>query len=269
MSWMKELFNTERPIIGLLHLRALPGDPFYPADGSIYDVIDAAKKDLLALQEGGVDGILITNEFSLPYEKKVSGVTLASMGMVVGAISHLFQVPYGVEAIYDGDATIEICAATGASFTRCMFTGAWAGDLGLIDRDVAHTLRLKKSLDLDQLKLFYFATSEGEVYLNDRSTLDITKTLMFNCHPDCIVVGGSVAGENPGAEAVKKVRDITGDIPVVCGTGCRADNVEEILNAGNGAFVGTTFKKDGKFENPVDQHRVKAFMDIVHEFRKD
>ncbi|MFQ8841340.1 MAG: BtpA/SgcQ family protein [Clostridium fessum] len=35
---------------------------------------------------GGVDGILIANEFSLPYEKKVSYVTVAAMGRVVGGV---------------------------------------------------------------------------------------------------------------------------------------------------------------------------------------
>lgn len=269
MSWLKELFRTERPIIGLLHLRALPGDPFFPTGGSIYDVIEAARADLAALQEGGVDGVLITNEFSLPYQKKVSAVTTASLAMVTGALSPMFTVPYGVEAIYDGDATIEVCAATGASFTRCLFTGAWAGDLGVIDRDVAHTLRLKKALGLDALRLFYFVTSEGEVFLNDRSTVDIAKTLLFNCHPDCLVVGGSAAGENPGTQLLQAVRGAANGVPVVCGTGCRLNNVEEILAAGDGAFVGTTFKRDGKFENPVDAARVRAFMDRVRAFRKD
>ena len=269
MSWLKDFFKTERPIIGLLHLRALPGDPFFPTGGSIYDVIEAARADLLALQEGGVDGVLVTNEFSLPYEKKVNAVTTASLAMVVGALSPLFTVPYGVEAIYDGDATIEVCAATGASFTRCLFTGAWAGDLGLIDRDVARTLRLKKALGLDALRLFYFVTSEGEVFLNDRSTTDITRTLLFNCHPDCLVVGGSAAGESPGAGLLRTVRGVSNGVPVVCGTGCHLDNVEEILAAGNGAFVGTTFKRDGKLESPVDAARVRAFMDRVHKFRKD
>lgn len=269
MSWLKELFQTEHPIIGLLHLRALPGDPFFPAGGSIYDVIDAARADLNALQEGGVDGILVTNEFSLPYEKKVGAVTTASLAMVVGALSSQFKVPYGVEAIYDGDATIEVCAATGASFTRCLFTGAWAGDLGLIDRDVAHTLRLKKSLGLDSLRLFYFVTSEGEVFLNDRSTADITKTLLFNCHPDCLVVGGSAAGENPGAKMLSAVRGVSNGVPVVCGTGCRLDNVKELLAAGDGAFVGTTFKEGGKFEAPVDVARVRSFMEYVRSFRED
>ena len=269
MSWINNLFHTERPIIGLLHLRALPGDPFFPPCGTIDEVIEAAKADLIALQEGGVDGVLITNEVSLPYEKKVSPVTIASIAMVVGALRELFTVPYGVEAIYDGDATIEVCAATGASFTRCMFTGAWAGDLGIIDRDVARTLRLKRALGLHDLRLFYFVTSEGEVYLNDRTVTEITQSLVFNCRPDCLVVGGSAAGQNPGAQMLRDVAAVAKGTPVVCGTGCKESNVEEILEAGNGAFVGTTFKMEGKFENPVDVERVRAFMKRVHEFRKD
>lgn len=269
MSWLKDLFSTERPIIGLLHLRPLPGDPFFGSGDTIQGVIDAACADLLALQEGGVDGVLVTNEFSLPYEKKVSAVTTASMGMVIGALSSLFTVPFGAEAIYDGDATIELCAATGASFTRCLFTGAWAGDLGLIDRDVAHTLRLKRSLGLDKLRMFYFVTSEGEVFLNDRSTVDMAKTLLFNCRPDCLVVGGSAPGQTPGPELVRTVKQAVGEVPVVCGTGCKPENVADILAAGNGAFVGTTFKKDGKFENAIDAARVKQFMDRVKEIRKD
>lgn len=269
MSWLKDMFGTEQPIIGLLHLRPLPGDPFFRPDDSIQGVIDAARADLLALQEGGVDGVLVTNEFSLPYEKKVSAVTTASMGMVIGALSSLFTVPFGAEAIYDGDASIELCAATGASFTRCLFSGAWAGDLGLIDRNVAHTLRLKRGLGLDKLRLFYFVTSEGEVFLNDRTTVDIAKTLLFNCRPDCLVVGGSAPGQTPGPELIRTVRQAVGEVPVVCGTGCRLENVADILAAGNGAFVGTTFKQDGKFENSVDAVRVKRFMDRVREIRKD
>lgn len=69
MTWIKTMFGTEKAIIGLLHLKALPGDPFY--EGDMKAVIKQAETDLEALQAGGVDGILITNEFSLPYEKSV------------------------------------------------------------------------------------------------------------------------------------------------------------------------------------------------------
>ncbi|MBQ3664458.1 MAG: SgcQ protein, partial [Clostridia bacterium] len=40
------------------------------------------------------------------------------------------------------------------------------------------------------------------------------------------------------------------------------------LSVADGAVVGTTFKKDGIFENHVDAERVKRFMDKVRSFRK-
>ena len=132
MSFLTSMFKTEKPVIGMLHLRPLPGDPLYYPGGSVSQVVEAAKRDLEALQRGGVDGILITNELSMPYEQHVSPSTLASMGYVIGVLSHDLSTPWGAEAIYDGDATIELCAAVDAQFTRCNFCGAWAGDLGLI-----------------------------------------------------------------------------------------------------------------------------------------
>lgn len=265
MSWLKEVFGTEKPMIGLLHLKAMPGDPFF--DSTMEDVIKAAREDLTALQCGGVDGVLITNEFSLPYEKKVSGVTIASMARVVGALKDILTVPYGTEVIYDADATIEMCAATDAVFTRCVFTGAYAGDLGLVDRDVSKTLRLRKALGRNDLKMVYFVNSEGEVYLNDRDAKDITKTMLFNCHPEALVVAGGMAGSSPETTLLATVKKAAGEVPVFCGTGCKLENIEEILKLSDGAFVGTTFKKDGKFENAIDEERVREFMEKVRRIR--
>lgn len=269
MSFLRGMFGTERPVIGLLHLRPLPGDPFYPDGCSIRDVIDAARADLVALQRGGIDGILVTNEFSVPYEKHVSPVTVGAMSTVVGALLDEIEVPFGCEAIYDGDASLDVCAATGASFTRCVFTDVWAGDLGLINRDVATTLRHKRALRLDDLRLFYFVTSEGEGNLGRRTTEELVESLAFNCRPDAYVVGGNAAGESPNAESLARIGDIAGETPVVCGTGCRKDNVGSIFSAAHGAFVGTSLKVDGKIENPVDEDRVRTMMDAARAARGD
>lgn len=265
MSWLKDVFETEKPIIGLLHLQALPGDPFY--NSTMDEVIERARQDLRALQQGGVDGVLITNEFSLPYEKKVSGVTMAAMARVVGALKEEFKVPYGTEVIYDADATIEMCAATDAVFTRCVFTGAYAGDLGLVDRDIAKTLRLRKALGRSDLKMVYFVNSEGEVYLNNRDEAEITKTMLLNCHPEALVVAGGMAGSSPENNLLSKVKGAAGNVPVFCGTGCKLENIEQILKISDGAFVGTTFKRDGKFTEAIEEKRVKVFMDKVKEIR--
>ena len=64
--WIHDMFGADKPIIALLHLDALPGDPGFCGDMDV--VLDHAARDLTALQDGGVDGILIANEFSLPYQ---------------------------------------------------------------------------------------------------------------------------------------------------------------------------------------------------------
>ena len=51
MAWTKDMFGVEKPIIALLHLRALPGDPLYAGD--VEQVFRQAREDLIALQDGG------------------------------------------------------------------------------------------------------------------------------------------------------------------------------------------------------------------------
>lgn len=45
------LFGGQKPIIGMVHLRPLPGAPNY--GGSMEEIWDAALADLEALTEGG------------------------------------------------------------------------------------------------------------------------------------------------------------------------------------------------------------------------
>ena len=82
--WMKEVFGTDKPVIGLVHMHAMPTDPkFDPATG-VRGVLDAARKDLHALQDGGIDGVLFCNEFSIPYTDDVQPVTIATMARISG-----------------------------------------------------------------------------------------------------------------------------------------------------------------------------------------
>ena len=71
MSWLKEVIGTEKAVIAMCHLRALPGDPSFDAQLGMNWVIDKAWDDLMALQNGGVDAVMFSNEFSLPYLTKV------------------------------------------------------------------------------------------------------------------------------------------------------------------------------------------------------
>ena len=55
MSWLKEVIGKEKCVISMLHLQAMPGDPGYDKEKGMKWVVEKAKEDLDALQEGGVD----------------------------------------------------------------------------------------------------------------------------------------------------------------------------------------------------------------------
>lgn len=47
------------------------------------------------------------------------------------------------------------------------------------------------------------------------------------------------------------------------------ENICDKLAVADGSFIGTTFKVERKLENLTDYYRVKDFMDIVKEFRRE
>ena len=91
MEWICTTFNTDKPIIAMCHFQALPGDPYFDQAGGMRKVIDFAREELTDLQEGGVDAVMFSNEFSLPYLTKVLPETTAAMARVIGRINAVDQ----------------------------------------------------------------------------------------------------------------------------------------------------------------------------------
>lgn len=268
MLWINDMFHVQKPIIAMLHLDALPGDPAFRRGDSMKTVVAHAKEDLAALLEGGVDGVLISNEFSLPYERHMRFVTPAAMARVIGELKQQLCVPFGVDCISDGLATIELAAAVDADFVRGTFCGCYVGDGGLYNNDFSQLLRRKAALGLDGLRMFYFLNPESDRNLDTRPLPEIAKSLVFKAAPDALCVSANAAGENVNTQLMDSVRAvIRSDTAIVCNTGCRVDTIAEKLSTADAAIVGTTFKKNGDFHERVDAQRVREFMDVVRRIR--
>ena len=140
-TWLDEVFNVRKPVIAMLHLAALPGDPGYDSAGGIGAVLARAREELDALQSGGVDGVMVSNEFSLPYLTKTEPITAITMARIIGELLPDLSVPYGVNVLWDGRASIDLAVATGAQFVREIFTGVYASDFGLWDTNVGEVAR--------------------------------------------------------------------------------------------------------------------------------
>lgn len=267
-NWLEELFKVKKPIIAMCHLQPLPGDPYYDEEGGIEKVIEAAKKDLIALQNGGVDGIMFSNEYSLPYLTKMEPITLASMAYVIGRLKEEIKVPYGVNCLWDPIASLDVAKAVDGKFIREIISGVYASDFGIWNTNPGETARHRHRIGGNHIKMLYNIVPEAAKYLSDRDIASIAKTTEFNCRPDAICVSGLTAGEETDTQVLSQVKKATKKTPIFCNTGTNKDNIVRQLSVSDGAVCATTFKVDGKFENPVDEKRVKEFMDVVKEYRK-
>lgn len=266
-TWLKEIFGVDKPIIAMLHLMALPGDPGFDAHGGIAAVVHRARAELAALQEGGVDGILISNEFSLPYLTKTEPITAISMARIVGELADDIKVPYGVNVLWDGAASIDLALATDAQFVREIFTGVYASDFGLWNTNVGQVARHRQRIGAAHVKLLFNIVPESATYLAGRDLASIAKSTVFATLPDALCVSGLTAGAPTDTQAVSVVKGAAGTVPVFVNTGVRAENVADQLSVADGAIVGTYFKKDGVFENRAERNRVAELMAAAKAFR--
>lgn len=274
--WINEMFGTKKPIIAMLHLDPLPGDPRFGHDGGgLSDAVEHAKRDLDALQEGGVDGVIVSNEFSLPYQRHMDFVTPASMAYIVGQLKSQLSVPFGVDAISDGLACIELAAACEANFVRGTFSGVYVGDGGLYNNDFSMLMRRKAALHLDNLKMLYFINPESDRNLDTRDLSEIASSTIFKVHPDGLCVSATAAGSDVSTGLIASVKKKNPEVAVLVNTGCRPDTIREKLSVCDAAVVGTYFKEGGRLEDEnfnnvrVDVDRVREFMKVVSEVRSE
>lgn len=268
MTWLKEVLGTEKAIIAMCHMQAMPGDPAWDKAKGMSWVVDMCGKDLTALQDGGVDAVMFSNEFSLPYLTEVRTETVAAMASVIGQLMRDIRVPFGVNVLWDAKRSLDLAVATGAKFVREIFTGVYASDFGLWNTCVGETARHRMAVGAENVRLLFNIVPEAAKYVADRDIESVARSTVFNNRPDALCVSGLIAGAEADSQLLKRVKDTVPDTVVLANTGMRLENLEKQLSLADGAVVGTTFKVDGRFENNVDVARVKVFMDKVREFRR-
>lgn len=267
MTWLKDVIGTEKAIIAMCHLLPLPGDPYYDKEKGMEYVIEMARKDFLALQEGGVDAVMFSNEFSLPYLTNVKTETVAAMARIIGELKRDIKIPFGVNVLWDAKKSLDLAVATGAQFVREIFTGVYASDFGLWNTNVGETIRHQHQIGAGNVKLLFNIVPEAAKYLSERDIESIAKSTVFNNRPDALCVSGLTAGSTTDSQILQRVKNTVPETVVLANTGMKVETLEAQLSIADGGVVGTTFKYDGKFENHVDVERVKEFMNKVKEFR--
>lgn len=267
-NWLEEVFGVNKPVIAMCHLAAMPGDPQYDHSGGIEKIVQLARADLKALQAGGVDAVMFSNESSLPYLTKVEPITTVTMARVIAELQTELDLVFGVNVLWDPKASLDLAMATGAKFVREIFSGVYASDFGLWNTNAGEVVRHQYTIGAQDVRLLFNIVPEAAAYLSSRNVAEIARTTVFNCRPDGLCVSGLTAGLETSSQTLQAVKSAVPETPVFANTGVNFDNVEEQLSIADGAVIGTAFKVDGKTFNPVSEERVKMLMDKVKHFRE-
>jgi membrane complex biogenesis BtpA family protein len=267
MERFRQVFGTARPVIGMVHLGALPGTPLYDAEGGIERLVADARADLAALQAAGFDAVMFGNENDRPYEFDVDRASTATMAHIIGRLRADIRVPFGVNVLWDPMSTVALAAATGAAFVREIFTGTYASDMGPWTPDAGQAMRYRDRLGRRDCLMLYNVSAEFADSLDRRPLPDRARSAVFSSIPDAVLVSGQITGEAAALSDLESVKAVLPNTPVMANTGVKHDTVTDVLRVADGCVVGSALKVDGNTWNPVDPARAADFMARVRAAR--
>lgn len=259
-SEFHQMFASAKPVIGMVHLKPLPGSPLY--SGHRDEIFEAARADVQALEQGGVAAILVENFGDAPFfPDRVPAETVAFIAAIIQYLKSNCNLPFGVNVLRnDGYAAVAIAAATGAQFVRInVLSGAAVTDQGIISSNAHHIARMRRNLDAE-VKIFAdlqvkHATALGIIPIELAATELIERALA-----DAVICTGAATGSAVNLEELAALRKQFPNRPLIAGSGVTAENAAAIFDFADAAIVGTYFKVDGKVSNPVDPERVRAMI---------
>lgn len=264
-------FGTEAPIIGMLHLDALPGAPNY--DGDRERIRDELLRDARRLVEGGVDALMLENYGDVPfYPEDVPKHVVATMTALAAEVTGEFDVPLGINVLRnDAEAALSVAAASGASFVRVnVHAGTRATDQGVVSGKAYETVRLRDRLDAD-VDILADVSVKHSTPLGPEQFDEDFNDVVERGLADGTIVSGSATGDEADRDQLERaaeLRDGMAERPALfVGSGTTHENVADILSLADGAIVGTAFKEAGETTKPVSTERVASFMETVEGLR--
>ncbi|HUG13772.1 MAG TPA: BtpA/SgcQ family protein [Thermomicrobiales bacterium] len=266
-SVLTQLFGRARPVIAMMHLLPLPGRPLYVNAGGMAAIVDALRRDLAILQDGGVDGLLFCNEGDRPYPLTTDRGPIAAMAAAIGELRPDIRVPYGVDLLWDPLAALAVAQATRASFVREVFTGVYDSDMGLWQPDAAAALDYRRMLGADDIRLFFNIEPEFARPVSPRPVGALARSVVVSSLADALLISGPMAGAAADLSHIEEAKAAVPGTPVLANTGVRIETVAQTLSVADGVIVGTGLKHDGYTWNPVDPERVRRFIAAADEAR--
>jgi uncharacterized protein len=262
-------FKNSKPIIGMIHVKALPGTPNHSL--SMEKIIEEAVLEAKIYEKYNVDGLMMENMHDIPYLNRNIGPEIVSaMSTVALSVKNSVKIPCGVQILAGANIeALSVAKAASLDFIRAEgFVFGHIGDEGYMDSCAGEILRFRKLIEAENVQIYTDIKKKHSSHsITDDVDLIETASAAKFFKSDGVIITGSSTGKEVDLDELKQLYSNV-QLPVLIGSGITIENIENYWNYCDCFIVGSHFKKDGYWENPIDQIKVKNFMKKVQDLRK-
>jgi len=262
-------WKKKKIIIGMVHLRALPGTPGNVC--SMQEISETALEEALLLERNSFDGIILENMHDIPYlNKKVGPEITAAISVIAEKIKKRISLCIGVQILAGANReALAVAKAAGLDFIRAEgFVFSHIADEGLINSDAGKLLRYRKNIGADRIKIFTDIKKKhsSHAITSDITTAEFAEAAQFFAS-DGLILTGKASGKEASIEEIKEIYS-TANLPVLIGSGISKDNIRDYWKHADGFIIGSSLKEKGFWKNSLSESRIVEFMNKVAELRK-
>ena len=250
-------------IVGVVHLKALPGSPFY--QNNISEIYKSALEDSVNLENGGVDSIIVENFGDVPFVKNsISKLTLAHFTNIAKEIKDSIDIDIGINVLRnDGESALSIADSIKASFVRInILSGTMYTDQGTIQGEANKLIKLNNSLS-STIEIYADVFVKHAVPPVGYTIENQTEELLLRAGANKIIITGDGTGKEINFEQLEKVRAIVPKGQLAIGSGVNESNIEKYKDIADILIIGTGFKVNNDVTKPVDVKSVEKLIKMI------
>lgn len=255
---IRGLFGAPRALLGVVHVRALPGTP--ASRDPVAAIAERAVREARLYAGAGFDGLVLENMHDRPYLKRRAPPEIVAALAAVGCeVRRAVSLPLGVQILAGANReALAVAHACAASFVRAEgFVFAHVADEGLIESDAGELLRYRRAIGAEAVRVFADVKKKHAAHAIT-ADVDIAETARAAEFflADGVIVSGAATGRPADPEELRAVSQAV-SVPTLIGSGITPENIDDYA-AADGFIVGSSVKRGGLWSAPLEPARVRA-----------
>lgn len=251
-----------KKLIGMIHLAALPGTP--ASTLPVREIVHRAEAEATTYRDAGFPAVLIENMHDTPYlARHVGPEIVAAITLAAQAVRAVFPGEIGLQILAGAnEAALAVAHAAELQFIRAEgFAFAHVADEGWINACAGPLLRYRRAIGATNVQIW---TDVKKKHASHALTADVslaeTAAAAHYMGSDAIIVTGRVTGDAPDPADFENLRSHT-SLPVIIGSGVRAENLAQFWPLADAFIVGSSLKTGGHWKGELDPKAVAHLVD--------